>query len=195
MPKGKNVIGYEAALKEFRKLAKVADERLRQIKQNYSKREGFQNIENWAYQKAMRDIAHWSGEGKHTFNRDVPKTLKGLKAKTRDIQDFLQAPTSTITGTKEMFQDRADKLNEKWGTDFTWEQLGDVFENKEENVIYQRYGGSYLKAVSYLQSNEDRIMKQLMSGDHVTVRTGNRKANQAVNALLDEYGIQFNELY
>ena len=186
---------YESELKEFRTLAKRADQRLREI-ERYAQRAGYENMTNWAYKKAMRDIQYWSGEGKTTFNRDAPTSLKQLRAKTRDIEEFLNMPTSTMTGTKEMYQSRADNLNQKYGTSFSWEDLGNVFDRKEENVIYQKFGGkTYLKAVDYLKNNEDRIMKGLMSREKMTIRTGNRKVNTAVNQLLDEYGIQFGELF
>ena len=186
---------YESELKEFRTLAKRADQRLREI-ERYADRSGFENMTNWAYKKAMRDIQYWSGEGKTTFNRDAPTSLKQLRAKTRDIQEFLNAPTSTMTGTKEMYQNRADILNKRYGTSFSWEDLGDVFDRKEENEFYQKFGGkTYLKAVDYLKNNEEKIMKGLMSRENITIRTGNRKVNTAVNQLLDEYGIQFGELF
>ena len=186
---------YESELKQFRTLAKRADQRLREI-ERYADRSGFENMTNWAYKKAMRDIQYWSGEGKTTFNRDAPTSLKQLRAKTRDIQEFLNAPTSTMTGTKEMYQNRADILNKRYGTSFSWEDLGDVFDRKEENEFYQKFGGkTYLKAVDYLKNNEEKIMKGLMARENITIRTGNRKVNTAVNQLLDEYGIQFGELF
>lgn len=186
---------YESELKQFRTLAKRADQRLREI-ERYVNRSGFENMTNWAYKKAMRDIQYWSGEGKTTFNRDAPTSLKQLRAKTRDIQEFLNAPTSTMTGTKKMYQNRADILNKRYGTSFSWEDLGDVFDRKEENEFYQKFGGkTYLKAVDYLKNNEEKIMKGLMARENITIRTGNRKVNTAVNQLLDEYGIQFGELF
>ena len=197
----RNTSAYEEEYKRFQKLAHRADQRLRELGR-VAEQSGFENITRWAYQKAMRDIKSWSGENKKTFQRDVPKQptakfgLKQLRAKTRDVIDFLEAPTSTKTGTKSMFQQRADNLNKKYGTSFDWEDLGNVFDQKEENPVYEKFGGkTYLKAVDYLKNNEDQIMKSLMSQEKVAVRTGNRKVNQAVKTLLDEYGIQFGELY
>ena len=197
----RNTSAYEEEYKRFQKLAHRADQRLRELGR-VAEQSGFENITRWAYQKAMRDIKSWSGENKKTFQRDVPKQptskfgLKQLRAKTRDVIDFLDAPTSTKTGTKSMFQQRADNLNKKYGTSFDWEDLGNVFDQKEENPVYEKFGGkTYLKAVDYLKNNEDKIMKSLMSQEKVAVRTGNRKVNQAVKTLLDEYGIQFGELY
>lgn len=193
--KKKNVEAYKTELQEFRKLAKRADQRLVAL-EKMQREEGFENILSWGYRRAMRDIKHWSGEGVKRFNRDVPKNLNSLRAKRRDVEDFLNYVTSTKTGVKSVFVRRANTINSRYGTNFTWEQLGNVFDDKERNPLYEKIGGkTYLKAVAYLNQNEKSIMKQLMSGDKVTVRTGNRKANQAVRELLDNYGIQFNELY
>lgn len=195
MSKKKNVQAYQSELKEFRKLAKRADQRLREL-ERLQNQEGFQNVTNWAYRKAMRDIKHWSGEGRTTFNRDAPKNLNSLRAKTRDIEDFLNAASSTKTGIMKTYKKKAESLNKRYGTSFNWEDLGNIFDNKEENIIYQKAGGkSYLKAVDYLNKNEDQIMRQLMNGDKITIRTGNAKVNQTIQTILDQYGIQFNELY
>lgn len=190
----RNLDAYRAELKEFRTLAHRADQRLRQLKKD-SKRAGFENITNWAYQKAMRDIRYWSGEGAHTFDRDAPTSLNQLRAKKRDIMEFLQAPTSTITGTKKMFAERAKNLNEKYGTNFDWEDLGNVFENKEENEFYQKGGVSYLKAVSYMKENEESLLESLEENKRATVRTGNAKVNSMVRDLLKNKGLDFTDLY
>ncbi len=193
--KKKNVEAYKTELQEFRKLAKRADQRLREL-ERLANDEGYSNVKSWAYKKAMRDIKHWSGEGRATFNRDAPRNLNSLRAKRRDVEDFLNAVSSTKRGIDKMYRSRAETINKKYGTDFTWEQLGNVFDAKERSELYEKIGGkTYLKAVSYLNQNEKSIMKQLMSGDKVTIRTGNRKTNKAVRELLDNYGIQFNELY
>lgn len=195
--KKKNVEAYKTELQEFRKLAKRADQRLREL-ERLANNQGYSNVKSWAYKKAMRDIKHWSGEGRATFNRDAPRNLNSLRAKRRDVEDFLNAVSSTKRGIDKMYRRRADTINKRYGTHFTWEQLGNVFDNKEENILYTKEntgGKSYLKAVNYLNQNEKSIMKQLMSGDKVMVRTGNRKVNEVVNKILDNYGIQFNELY
>ena len=192
---------YKIKYKEFKRIAHTADERLRQIRDNYSKRPNFENMINWAYRRAMKDIQSWSGEDAHTFNRDVPRqqtedfTLKQLKAKINDIKSFLNMPTSTITGTIEVYQKRADSLNENNGTNFTWEELGTVFEDKENNTFYQKGGVSYVKAVSYLKDNEQALLQSLEDNSRLVIKTGNRKANQMARDLIKEYGLDFKDLY
>ena len=196
MPKGKNIDAFKSELKEFQKLAKRADERLRQIKDNYSKRKGFENMINWAYKKAMRDIKHWSGNDATTFNQGASKlSLNQLRAKKHDVEEFLNAPTSKISSTVDLYQRRADTINERYGTNFSWEELGTVFEDKENNDFYQKGGISYVEAVGYMKDNEEALLQSLEDNSRLVIRTGSRKANQMARDLISEYGLDFTKLY
>lgn len=196
MPKGKNIDAFKAELKEFKKLAKRADERLRQIKDNYSKRKGFENMINWAYKKAMRDIKHWSGNDATTFNQGASKlSLNQLRAKKHDVEEFLNAPTSKISSTVDLYQRRADTINERYGTNFSWEELGTVFEDKENNTFYQKGGISYVEAVGYMKDNEEALLQSLEDNSRLVIKTGSRKANQMARDLIGEYGLDFTKLY
>lgn len=196
MPKGKNIDAFKSELKEFQKLAKRADERLRQIRDNYSKRKGFENMINWAYKKAMRDIKHWSGNDATTFNRGASKlSLNQLRAKKHDVEEFLNAPTSLISSTVDLYQRRADTLNQRYGTNFSWEELGTVFEDKENNDFYQKGGISYVEAVGYMKDNEQALLQSLEDNSRLVIKTGSRKANQMARDLISEYGLDFTKLY
>ena len=196
MPKGKNIDAFKSELKEFQKLAKRADERLRQIKDNYSKRKGFENMINWAYKKAMRDIRHWSGNDATTFNQGASKlSLNQLRAKKHDVEEFLNAPTSKISSTVDLYQRRADTINERYGTNFSWEELGTVFEDKENNDFYQKGGISYVEAVGYMKDNEEALLQSLEDNSRLVIKTGSRKANQMARDLISEYGLDFTKLY
>ena len=196
MPKGKNIDAFNAELKDFKKLAKRADERLRQIRDNYSKRKGFENMINWVYKKAMRDIKHWSGNDATTFNQGASKlSLNQLRAKKHDVEEFLNAPTSKISSTVDLYQRRADTLNERYGTNFSWEELGTVFEDKENNDFYQKGGISYVEAVGYMKDNEEALLQSLEDNSRLVIKTGSRKANQMARDLISEYGLDFTKLY
>lgn len=196
MPKGKNIDVFKSELKEFKKLAKRADERLRQIRDNYSKRKGFENMINWAYKKAMCDIKHWSGNDATTFNQGASKlSLNQLRAKKHDVEEFLNAPTSKISSTVDLYQRRADTINERYGTNFSWEELGTVFEDKENNDFYQKGGISYVEAVGYMKDNEEALLRSLEDNSRLVIKTGSRKANQMARDLISEYGLDFTKLY
>ena len=195
----RKVSEYQAEYAEFKKLAKRADQRLIELVK-VSKQPGFENILKWGYARAMRDIQQWTPGGR-TFNVGVPKQatddfgLKQLQAKKRDVIDFLNMVTSTKTKTLDMFERKAASLNKHPGVNLTWQDLGGVFENKEENSFYQKGGITYLQSVSYLKANDERILQQIENGERVTIRTGNRKANKMVKDILNEYGLDFADLY
>lgn len=206
MPKRKKTKEYNQALKEYKQLAKEADRRLRKL-ERLSKKEGFTNVKEWSYKRAMRDIKEWTGT-KRSFKAAIPKgdeKLSTLRSKINDVKRFLDAPTSQEETIRQMYQKRADDLNKNFGTNFSWEDLGNVFEKKEENTFYKKFKGkTYLKAVSFLKDNEEEIMRNLFdisTNDPQAIRStlhvgsGNAKVKEAVLSILDEYGIQFTELY
>ena len=192
----KNIKETERLTKEFRKLARRADDRLRAL-EKLSNKSGFENVDKFAYRSAMRDIKKWSGEGKTTFNRDVPQNLNQLKAKLNDVKNFLNSKTSTKTGIIKEYQDRADRINKFTGgkTSYTWEDLANVFENAQENKWYESGAKSYLIAVDYMKNHEEELINAIEENNKAIIRTGNRKSNEMIKDILNEKGINFTNLY
>ena len=158
---------YEALLAEYRKLAKRADQRLVRINE-YSKNNDFASLKNYAYRNAMKDIRHWSGEKASRFNTAPPeastesaKYMK-LQAKVADIKRFLDAPTSTLSGTKAVYVRRAKAYSENFGVDMSWQEIKQVtdsalFEKLEAKM--DRY--IVLKVLGVIQDNRDSAEKRL----------------------------------
>lgn len=118
---------YKELLKEYRKLAKRADQRLVRIEAAAHEKQ-YENIKSWAYKNAMRDIRVYSGKGAKRFNTKPPETLGALQRKVNDINNFLNMKTSTIKGTREVMQKRVDTINKENDTNFTlddWKKLTD----------------------------------------------------------------------
>lgn len=138
----------------YTRLAKVADQRLVRL-EKLSSQEGFQTATQWSYARAMKDIEKWggSGKGKPRFNKAMPQNEAQLKAKINDIRTFLQAPSSTKQGIVDIYKKRADTVNQKYGTSFTWEDLA-KFYLKGMNKKLEKEGGSdtILRAIGIIQS-------------------------------------------
>lgn len=186
---------YNALVKEYRKLAKRADQRLVRLEE-LSHQEGFKNVKSWAYHKAIRNTKYWGGEGAERFNTKPPNNMNLLKAKIRDIQEFLQSATSTKKGILQVYKKRADTINKKYGTNFTWEDLAGYFDRKSNEKLDKEYGSkTMLKAIGQIQQNEDEIIKAIQEGRKIDLKIENKKVENVVNNLIEEYGINVVDLY
>ncbi len=116
---------YNNLMKEYRKLAKRADQRLVRLEKLGEKQP---SVLNWAYKKAIYDAQVWAGKksAKPRFNVKPPSTERGLQKKIADIKNFLEMKTSTRAGIRDIESKKVNSINERFGTDFSlkdWEQL------------------------------------------------------------------------
>ena len=92
--------------KEYNRLAKKADARLRAL-ESYQHEKNFKTATKWAYAKAMRDIKSWGGRKRfQTSAKNLSDTE--LKMKIKDIENFLKSPTSTKRGSINNYKKRVD---------------------------------------------------------------------------------------
>ena len=133
---------------QYRRLAKVADQRLVRL-ERLAQQEGYGNADQWAYKKAMRDIATWSGDAATRFNTKPPENIKQLQAKINDIKSFLGAPSSTKSGIQRVYQTRANTINNIYGTNFSTGDLEDLFSS------------SFWKKVDAKKIDSDTVMKAI----------------------------------
>ena len=187
----------ETMKKELRKLSIEADKKLRKL-EKLSQKKGYENVKEFAYRRAMKDIRYWSDGSKRSF-KSMMKTdnINSLQGQINAVKRFLNAPTSAKKSIDELFKRRADTLNENYGTNFSWQDLANVFDRADENAYYQKGSKSYLKAVSYLKDNEAKIMDDIfdLSMGEKVIRTGNNKVDKIINEILDKEGIDFISLY
>lgn len=148
------------------RLAKMADTRLRRI-EKLSSEPGFENITQWAYATALNDIKALYGGG-DTFQRRAKKTVAGkynekqIQAQITAIKRFLESPTSTKRTIKQSFKRRADALNSKYGTDFSWEDLGQFFNSGfAEKIDFQYASKTNLRAIGVIQRNELKTIEDI----------------------------------
>lgn len=142
----------------YTRLAKVSDQRLLRLEE-LSKQEGFKTAKEWAYRRAVKDISKYREVGpgeKPRFNTKPPENDAAMKAKIRDMQTFLSSPTSTKAGIVSVYKKRADTINEKYGTSWTWEDVAKYF-LKAQNEKYDKIASSnvILVAIGKIQAAED----------------------------------------
>lgn len=180
-------------LKVYRTVAKAADQRLVRL-EKLTQEENFKIADKWAYARALRDIEQYSGEGATRFNVKPPKTMTGLEAKIEDIKTFLNAPSSTKGGIKKMYVERAKKINQDYGTDFTWEEIGTFFEDKNWKYLgggKREDKGKYeskttLKAIGRIKRNfsKDDLKKAIKKGSQVDLKMPDDQVSRTVRKIL-----------
>lgn len=183
----------------FKQLAKAADQRLLRL-EKLAGQEGFEPVLNYAYQSAMYNIKTMTGNPNATrFNVTLQKNKDGsvnkvaLHARINAVKQFLEAPTSMKSGILKVYKGRADTINQRYGTDFTWKELASYFEKARYAKKDLEGIGSdvILKAVSQIRnktSPED--VKKAASQNQKTA--GDKVVNEVAEKLLQE-GITFED--
>ena len=204
---------YASLVKEYRKLAKRADQRLVRL-ERYSQREKYANITQYAYAKAMRDIKSWSGAQAKRFNTSPPKNINSLMGKINDIKKFLQSASSSIKPTQDnavrdslgriigggidlTYQKRADTLNRKYGTNVTWENVGSIFDSTLYRKLSKKYSSkTAVRIIGTLQKNEGQVVKAFDNRKAFNVKiAGEGPLQDAVNKTLRYYKKDISSLY
>lgn len=158
----------ESDYKYYRRLAKVADQRMVRLEQ-LSEQPEFKKVKKYAYNVALRDIQKYN-KGKKRFNTKPPEEEELLKEKIQDIKHFLELPTSKKAGIVEVYKKRADTINERYGTNFTWQELADFFNKAYNDKISKYVAGSKtaLYAIGTIQQTEDKLLEGIKNNKSIT---------------------------
>lgn len=179
----------ESLEKAYRRLAKQTDQRLVRLEQ-LSEQPFFKGVKTYAYGLAAKDAREWGGSAdKPRFNIAPPDNKKQLQAKINDMIRFLNSPTSTKSGIIKMYQKRTDTLNKKYGTNFTWQEVGRFFENEKDKFSKDWVSSMVLTAIGVMQKNPEKFVSDMadFADKHKTV--SDAEVNDAIIEKLHKDGI------
>lgn len=184
-------------IKEYRRLAKRADDRLRAL-EKLAGQEYFHGVKDYAYKRALRDIRAWGGDQR--FLTKPPRTVKQIQAKIADINTFLDSITSTKTGIKSVYQQRGNTLSDQLGLTGkerpTWQQWADFWESDLAKDMKQIYGSKMMVSViAQFQSNRKEMIEAIRSGDYSNVHVEPAMIQSATESFLREHGTEYGELF
>ena len=141
--------------KEYNRLAKNADARLRAL-ESYQWDKNFKTATKWAYAKAMRDIKSWGGNKRfHTSPKNLSDTE--LQMKIKDIETFLDSPTSTKRGIINTYKKRVDTLNKNLGTNYTWHEFAKFIKSDTYKKMDSLFGSN---TIFYVVGKTKNISKE-----------------------------------
>lgn len=186
----------EDDLDYLRRIAKVANERLRQLNK-IAKEPDYQGVLQYAYSNAMYDIASMTGSDRTRtrFPTSIPKTKSGeinqreLHRRINAIEKFIESPTSTKRGIQAIYKQRAKTTNDNLGLKgkerFTWQDLARFYENEKAVTASKSVGGSetVLRALGYLRRKVGSDPKKIKA-----VKAGNLKVSDdfVINRVAQE---------
>lgn len=184
---------YDDLVKEYRKLAKRADQRLVRL-EKLSTQKDFRQVKQWAYKNAVTDAMEWGADPKKPrFNIKPPKSTISLKAKIQDIKNFLEKPTSTRAGIIDVYEQKARTLNEKYaeyGLNLNWSDVGTFFESSLYKKLSKKYSsGTVVKAIATIKQNEAQVLSDFAKhkASHVKTEDDDMIINDAISRMTSYY--------
>lgn len=184
---------YNDLVKEYRKLAKRADQRLVRL-EKLSSQKDFRQVKQWAYKNAVTDALEWGADVKKPrFNIKPPKSKTQLLAKMQDIKNFLEKPTSTKAGIVQVYENKAKTLNEKYaeyGLNLNWSDVGTFFESTLYKKLSKKYSsGTVIKAIATMKQNEGQLLKDFAQhkASHIKTEDNDMIIDDAIKRMTSYY--------
>lgn len=181
---------YDQLRKEYLKLADIADRRMRRLEEYQAKDKKYENILKFAYDKAIYDIQAETGFNTYRFKQGVPKegNVLTIQSRINDVLKFLNSPTSTITGIKAVYSERAKKINEIYGLDLTWENMADFFENDLVTSMKQDFASkTAMQTLGKFYRNKDEILDMFQKKGYNPTKFVSEKTDTKMTAKQMKY--------
>lgn len=187
---------YTELVKEYRKLAKRADQRLVRL-EALSRSAKYENVLKYAYLVAAKNIeSYGSVKNRPRFNTKPPENSNTLQAKINDIKHFLDSISSTKKGIVSVYEKRADTLNKNMGLKgndkFTWQELADFFQSKSYEKLASAFGSKTLfDTIGSIKKNLPEIAKAIK--DNKKIKVADWKVNDTINKMIAENDIKLED--
>lgn len=190
---------FETQAQYYKRLAKAADRRLRDL-EDLSKNPKYQHVLDWAYRNAMYDLRYLYGDKRTRFDVKLPETKlsaidqKRYMARINAVKRFLEAPSSLKSSIDEVYDKRANTLNERYGTDYNWQTVGKIFESGIHSRISKLFESkTAVRVIAKLQKRGVDIKKAAKSYDLRKIRNDKAKV-EAKAKFMSEYGLTLDDL-
>lgn len=187
---------YKELVKEYRKLAKRADQRLVRL-EALSRQKKYENVLKYAYRVAEKNIESYGiVKNRPRFNTKPPKNSNTLQAKINDIKHFLESVSSTKKGIDLTYEKRAKTLNKTMGLKgddkFTWQELADFFQSKSYEKLASVFGSkTVFDTIGKIKKNLPEIAKSIKENQKIKV--ADWKVNDTINKMIAENDLRLED--
>ena len=178
------------------KINKTADRRLRNL-EVYRHDAGYKDIDKYAYAKAMRNIKAIGGNKRFSIKASESMTKQEIQKRINYTLEFLNSPSSTKSGITKVYKKRAATLNAKYGTDYTWQQLTQLFESGVFDTLIEKFASeSTFRSIGKFQKNKESTIQMLNEKLNVNISNNisSAKLNGYIYRLMKDEVLDKNDL-
>lgn len=178
------------------KINKIADRRLRNL-EVYRHDAGYKDIDKYAYAKAMRNIKAIGGNKRFSIKAYESMTKQEIQKRINYTLEFLNSPSSTKTGITKVYKKRAATLNAKYGTNYTWQQLTQLFESGVFDELNEKFASeSTFRSIGKFQKNKEATIQMLNEklGVNISNNISDAKLNVYIYRLMQDEVLDKNDL-
>ena len=178
------------------KINKIADRRLRNL-EVYRHDAGYKDIDKYAYAKAMRNIKAIGGNKRFSIKAHESMTKQEIQKRINYTLEFLNSPSSTKTGITKVYKKRVATLNAKYGTNYTWQQLAQLFESGVFDVLIEKFASeSTFRSIGKFQKNKEATVQMLNEklGVNISNNISDAKLNGYIYRLMQDEVLDKNDL-
>lgn len=164
---------FQQLAADYKRLVSTANKRLQRLEKYAERPEYGPQILEYAYRVAQREIRIQRGPGDHKrYSAQIPNTLKALRREINRVERFMELPSSSLPGIRDVYQKRADSLNKLMaskgyeGPKFTWQQYAKFFESGLYQKVREQYDSAVaMKVMAQFIRRSDEIKKYLTETD------------------------------
>lgn len=183
-------------IKYLNKINKTADASLRKL-ELYRHDKGYQDIDKYAYAKAMRNIKAIGGNKRFSIKVDESISKQEIQKRINYTLEFLNSPSRTKTGINRIYKKRAETLNSKYGTNYTWQQLTQLFESGVFDALIEKFASeSTFRSIGKFQKNKEATIQMLNEklGVNISNNISDAKLNGYIYRLMQDEILDKNDL-
>lgn len=177
----------------YKKFARESNKRMRAL-EKLSEQDEYATVKKFAYARAQEDIRMSRGDKYKRFGMNVPVRESEAMDDIMDMKTFLKSPTSTVEGIETHYMKSAATLNERYGTNFKWDDMATFFESrfykKMEAMGYD--SKQIVKAIGVMQEDPEKFLKLIKESvkDDIKLpdKEGDAMTNRLIEDLVNEYG-------
>lgn len=183
-------------IKYLNKINKTADASLRKL-EVYRHDKGYKDIDKYAYAKAMRNIKAIGGNKRFSIKVDESISKQEIQKRINYTLEFLNSPSRTKTGINRIYKKRAETLNSKYGTNYKWQQLTQLFESGVFDALIEKFASeSTFRSIGKFQKNKEVTIQMLNEklGVNISNNISDAKLNEYIYRLMQDEILDKNDL-